>query len=57
METSFVKKLINSIASDNKKCISISDENLVDLHIKAGPKCAFEEIVTRYSNKIYMVLH
>ena len=52
METSFIKKLINSVASD-KKCISISDEDLINLHLKAGPKCAFEEIVTRYSNKIY----
>ena len=53
METSFIKKLISTIATDNKKCESITDESLVDIHLKSGPKCAFEEIVNRYSNKIY----
>ena len=53
METSFIKKLISSVVVDNKKCDSITDEGLIDLHLKSGPKCAFEEIVNRYSNKIY----
>lgn len=53
MESSFIKKLINTLGTDNKKCLSITDEDLVGMHLKSGPKCAFEEIVSRYSNKVY----
>ncbi len=54
METGFLKKLINIIATKNDEYMSDkSDEELVNLYTKTGNENAFNEIVSRYANKIY----
>ncbi len=54
METGFLKKLINIIVTKNDEYMSDkSDEELVNLYTKTGNENAFNEIVSRYANKIY----
>jgi RNA polymerase sigma-70 factor (ECF subfamily) len=54
METGFLKKLINIIVTKNDEYMSDkSDEELVNLYTKTGNENAFDEIVSRYANKIY----
>ncbi|MEE9176198.1 MAG: sigma-70 family RNA polymerase sigma factor [Thermodesulfobacteriota bacterium] len=54
METGFLKKLINIIVTKNDEYMSDkSDEELVNLYTKTGNESAFNEIVSRYANKIY----
>ncbi len=54
METGFLKKLINIIVTKNDEYIpDKSDEDLVNLYTKTGNESAFNEIVSRYANKIY----
>lgn len=54
MEIGFFKKLINVIVSDDKNYISDkSDEELVNLYTNDGEESAFDEIVSRYSDRIY----
>ena len=54
METGFLKKLINIIVTKNDEYMSDkSDEELVNLYTEAGDENAFDEIVSRYANKIY----
>ncbi len=54
METGFLKKLINIIVTKNDEYMSDkSDEELVNLYKKTGNENAFDEIVSRYANKIY----
>jgi RNA polymerase sigma-70 factor (ECF subfamily) len=54
METGFLKKLINIIATKNDEYMSDkSDEELVNLYTKTGDENAFDGIVSRYANKIY----
>jgi len=54
MEIGFFKKLINVIVTkDNEYISDKSDEELVNLYTKTGNESAFNEIVSRYANKIY----
>ncbi|MEE8298906.1 MAG: sigma-70 family RNA polymerase sigma factor [Thermodesulfobacteriota bacterium] len=54
MEIGFFKKLINVIVTkDNEHISDKSDEELVNLYTKTGNESAFNEIVSRYANKIY----
>ena len=54
MEIGFFKKLINVIVTkDNEYISDKSDEELVNLYTKTGNENAFNEIVSRYANKIY----
>jgi RNA polymerase sigma-70 factor (ECF subfamily) len=54
METGFLKKLINIIVTKNDEYMSDkSDDELVNLYTKTGNENAFDEIVSRYANKIY----
>lgn len=54
MEIGFFKKLINVIVSEDKNYISDkSDEELVNLYTNDGEESAFDEIVSRYSDRIY----
>ena len=55
METGFFKKLIKAIVSDDKDYITIdkSDEELVKIFAETRDEAAFDEIVSRYSDKIY----
>ncbi len=54
MEIGFFKKLINVIVTkDNEYISDKSDEELINLYTKTGNESAFNEIVSRYANKIY----
>ncbi len=54
MEIGFFKNLINVIVTkDNEYISDKSDEELVNLYTKTGNESAFNEIVSRYANKIY----
>jgi len=54
MEIGFFKKLVNVIVSEDKNYISDkSDEELVNLYTNDGEEYAFDEIVSRYSDRIY----
>ncbi len=54
METGFFKKLINVIVSEKKDYITDqSDEELVNLYTNNGDESAFDEIVSRYSDRVY----
>ena len=54
MEIGFFKKLIKVIVSEDKNYISDkSDEELVNLYTNDGEESAFDEIVSRYSDRIY----
>jgi len=54
MEIGFIKKLINVIvANDDKQVSKISDDELVRRYIESRDEPSFDEIVNRYSDKIY----
>ncbi|GJM15289.1 MAG: RNA polymerase sigma factor [Thermodesulfobacteriota bacterium] len=54
MEIGFIKKLINVIVSnDNEQTTGISDDELVRRFTQLGDESSFEEIVNRYSDRIY----
>ncbi|MEM7007779.1 MAG: sigma-70 family RNA polymerase sigma factor [Thermodesulfobacteriota bacterium] len=54
MEIGFIKKLINVISTgENQPLNNASDEELVKAFADNGDEAAFEEIVNRYSDKIY----
>jgi len=54
MEIGFFKKLIKAIVSEDKNYITDkSDEELVNLYTNDGEESAFDEIVSRYSDRIY----
>jgi len=55
MEIGFFKKLIKAIVSDDKDSITNdkSDEELVKIFAETRDEAAFDEIVGRYSDKIY----
>jgi len=54
MEIGFIKKLINVIVSnDNEQITGISDDELIRRYTQLGDESSFEEIVNRYSDRIY----
>lgn len=54
MEIGFIKKLINVIVSnDNEQITDISDDELIRRYTQLGDESSFEEIVNRYSDRIY----
>jgi len=54
MEIGFFKKLINVIVTkDNERLSDKSDVELVNLYTNKGDESAFDEIVTRYSDRVY----
>jgi len=54
MEIGFFKKLIKAIVSEDKNYVADkSDEELVNLYTNDGEESAFDEIVSRYSDRIY----
>ena len=55
MEIGFFKKLIKTIVSDDKDSITNdkSDEELVKIFAETRDEAAFDEIVGRYSDRIY----
>ncbi len=54
METGFFKKLINVIVTkDDERLSDKSDVELVNLYTNKGDESAFDEIVTRYSDRVY----
>ena len=54
MEIGFIKKLINVIVSnDNEQITDISDDVLIRRYTQLGDESSFEEIVNRYSDRIY----
>ena len=54
MEIGFIKKLINVIVNnDNEQITSISDDELIRRYTQLGDESSFEEIVNRYSDRIY----
>jgi len=54
MEIGFFKKLIKVIVTkDNEYISDKSDEELVDIYTNTGDETAFDEIVSRYSDRIY----
>ena len=55
-ETGFLKKIISTIAGKGDikgKFLSTSDEKLIETFINENNQSAFEEIVSRYVDKIY----
>jgi len=54
MEIGFIKKLVNVIATnDNEQIASISDDELIRRYTETGDETSFDEIVNRYSDRIY----
>jgi len=54
METGFIKKLISVIVNnDDERINHVPDEDLVKSYIEGGDENAFEEIVSRYSDRIF----
>lgn len=57
METGFLKKLIGTLTGrkdrSRGKFDGVSDEDLVRAYVDSGEETAFEEIVTRYGDRIY----
>ncbi len=54
MEIGFIKKLISVIVSnDNEQITGISDDELIRRYTQLGDESSFEEIVNRYSDRIY----
>jgi RNA polymerase sigma-70 factor (ECF subfamily) len=55
MEIGFFKKLINAIVSDGKDSITTdkSDEELVKIFAETRDEAVFDEIVSRYADRIY----
>ena len=54
METGFIKKLISVIVNnDDERINNVHDGDLVKSYSENGDESAFEEIVSRYSDRIY----
>jgi RNA polymerase sigma-70 factor (ECF subfamily) len=54
METGFIKKLISVIVNNDRERINRApDEDLVKSYTENGDESAFEEIVSRYSDRIF----
>jgi len=54
MEIGFIKKLISVIATnDNEQTTRISDDELIRRYIQTRDEALFDEIVNRYSDRIY----
>ena len=54
METGFIKRLINVIVNNDRERINcVPDEDLVKFYTIDGDESAFEEIVSRYSDRIF----
>jgi len=54
MEIGFIKKLVNVIVTnDNEQIASISDDELIRRYTETGDETSFDEIVNRYSDRIY----
>ena len=54
METGFIKRLISVIVSnENEQYSTVSDEELIKSYAEKGDESAFEEIVNRYSDRIF----
>ena len=54
MEIGFIKKLIGVIVNnDNERVSSVPDEYLVKSYTEDGDESAFEEIFSRYSDRIF----
>lgn len=52
MEIGFIKKLINVIVSNESKS-SATDEELVKTYLRTGDSAAFNEIISRYADRVY----
>ena len=52
MEIGFIKKLISVIVTSENKS-NTSDEELVKTYITTGDGTAFDEIISRYADKVY----
>ncbi len=52
MEIGFIKKLINVIVSNESKS-SATDEELVSTYLRTGDSAAFNELISRYADKVY----
>ena len=54
MEVGFLKKLINVIVTKEKDHKATqTDEELVKLYVDSGDEAIFDELVSRYANRIY----
>ena len=53
MDIGFIKKIISIVTTYEGNSADKSDEELVRLYVTSNDNQAFEEIVSRYANRVY----